>query len=103
MKNRKVKQIAAIAAVILLAALYLLTLVAAIIDPSASGRWFAGCLVCTMAVPLLAWIFIWIYGEVTDRKTVADLHLMQDQEEKDNGAAQLSDEETVPPQDGESE
>lgn len=80
-KKRTAKQIAALAAVILLAALYILTLVVAILDPSASGRWFGACLVCTVAVPLLAWIFIWIYGETTGKKTIADLHLMQTPEE----------------------
>ncbi len=78
MKKRTAKQIAALVAVILLAALYIVTLVVAIVDPTASGKWFVGCLVCTMAVPLLAWIFIWIYGETTGKKTIADLHLMQD-------------------------
>lgn len=83
MKKRSVKQIAAMAAIVLLAALYILTLVMAIFDPSASGRWFVICLVCTMAVPLLAWIFIWIYGQTTGKKTIADLHLMQTPEEAD--------------------
>lgn len=100
MKKRKAKQIAAIVAVVLLAALYLLTLIVAIVDPSASGRWFAGCLVCTMAVPLLAWIFIWIYGEVTDKRTIADLHLMQDSGETDSALEQGKDEDSALSEDG---
>ncbi len=88
MKKRTAKQIAALVAVILLAALYIVTLVVAIVDPTASGKWFVGCLVCTMAVPLLAWIFIWIYGETTGKKTIADLHLMQDADGMDGADAQ---------------
>lgn len=83
-KKPSVKQIAAMTAVILLAALYILTLIMAIVDPSASGRWFVICLVCTMAIPLLAWIFIWIYGETTGKKTIADLHLMQEQDAEES-------------------
>ncbi len=88
MKKRTAKQIAALVAVILLAALYIVTLVVAIVDPTASGKWFVGYLVCTMAVPLLAWIFIWIYGETTGKKTIADLHLMQDADGMDGADAQ---------------
>lgn len=80
MKKRSAKQIVALIAVILLAALYIVTLLVAIFDRSASGRWFALSLVCTVAVPLLAWIFIWLYGQYTGKKTIADLNLMQDPE-----------------------
>lgn len=78
MKKRSAKQIAALIAVILLVAMYVLTFVVAIIDKSASGKMFAFCLVCTVAVPLLAWIFIWIYGQYSGKKTIADLNMMQD-------------------------
>lgn len=78
MKKRSVKQIAALAAVILLAAMYIVTLLVAIFDKSASGKLFLFCAVCTVAVPLLAWIFIWLYGQYSGKKTIADLHLMQD-------------------------
>ena len=67
-KKRSGKQIAALAAVVLLAALYLLSAI------------------CTVVIPLFAWIFIWIYGQVTGKKTIADLNLMQDvhQEKKED-------------------
>lgn len=83
MKKRSAKQIAALVAIILLVAMYALTLVVAIIDKSASGKMFAFCLVCTVAVPLLAWIFIWLYGQYSGKKTIADLNLMQDPEGAD--------------------
>lgn len=87
MKKRSVKQIAALVAVILLVAMYALTLVVAIIDKSASGKMFAFCLICTVAIPLLTWIFIWIYGQYSGKKTIADLNLMQDPEGADAQAA----------------
>ncbi len=80
MKKRSVKQIAALTAVILLAAMYIATLLVAIFDKSASGKLFLFCAVCTVAVPLLAWIFIWLYGQYSGKKTIADLNLMQDAE-----------------------
>ena len=72
------KRIAALIAIILLAALYVVTLLVAIFDQSASGNLFKICLICTVVVPVLAWIFIWIYGQMTGKKTIADLNLMQD-------------------------
>lgn len=89
MKKRTAKQVVALGAVILLVALYVVTLLVAIFDKSASGRWFQICLVCTVAIPLLAWIFIWIYGQYTGKKTIADLNLMQD-----SNAAPLETEDT---------
>ncbi len=82
MKKRSGKQIAALAAVVLLAALYLL----AVFDSSASGALFRLSAICTVVIPLFAWIFIWIYGQVTGKKTIADLNLMQDvhQEKKED-------------------
>ncbi len=80
MKKRSVKQIAAMIAVILLVAMYAITLIVAIFDKSTSGKLFLFCAVCTVAVPLLAWIFIWLYGQYSGKKTIADLNLMQDQD-----------------------
>ena len=78
MKKMNAKRIAALIAIILLAALYVVTLLVAIFDQSASGNLFKICLICTVVVPVLAWIFIWIYGQMTGKKTIADLNLMQD-------------------------
>lgn len=83
MKKRSVKQIIALIAVILLVAMYVVTLIAAFFSQAASGKLFLFCVVCTVAVPLLAWIFIWIYGQYSGKKTIADLNLMQDANEQD--------------------
>ena len=79
------KQVAALAGVALLAALYLITLLVAIFDPDTSGRLFQACLVATIAVPLLIWIYIWMYGKLTGKHTMADpdLHTGSSQEQND--------------------
>lgn len=76
-KKRKItsKQIVALAGVILLAAMYLVTLIVAIFDQDSSGRLFQACLVATIAIPLLIWVYIWMYGKLTGKHTMADLDL----------------------------
>lgn len=66
------RQIVAMAGVILLVLLYAVTLVAAIVDSSASGRLFWVCLFATIAIPILIWIYTWMYGKLTGRKTITD-------------------------------
>lgn len=71
------KQVVALAGVVLLVAMYLITLIVAIFDPDTSGRLFQACLVATIAIPLLIWIYIWMYGKLTGKHTMADpdLHI----------------------------
>lgn len=67
------RQIIAMAGVILLVLLYAVTLVIAIVDRSSSGRLFWICLFATIAIPILIWVYTWMYGKLTGRKTMADL------------------------------
>ncbi len=67
------KQIAAIICIILLAFLYVATLVVAILDFPGSDKLFASCLVATIGVPILLWIYLALYGKLTNKKTIADL------------------------------
>ena len=76
------KRIAALLAVILLVGLYIVTLFVAIFAPTEGSNLFAVCLMATIAVPLLAWIYIWMYGQMTGKKTIADLDLLQSNEEE---------------------
>lgn len=71
-KKMTSRRLAALIGVALLALLYIATLVIAIVDTSSSGRWFRACLFATAAVPLLIWIYTWMYGKLTGRHTVAD-------------------------------
>lgn len=62
MKNKKVKRIAALVCVGLLAALYLFTLISALLQFPGWDRLFAACLVATVGLPILLWIYIWVYN-----------------------------------------
>ena len=66
------KQVVALVGVALLVLMYIVTLIAAIVDSSASGRLFWVCLYATVAIPILIWIYTWMYGKLTQKHTFAD-------------------------------
>lgn len=66
------KQVVAMVGVILLVLMYLVTLVMAFVDSSASGKYFALCLACTFIVPIIIWIYSWMYGRMTGKKVPGD-------------------------------
>lgn len=92
MKKKNPKQIAALVCVVILVALYVMTLIFAIADFPGWQRMFGGCLVGTIALPILLWIYIWLYGKIKDRHTIASFdiggpdHVVEktQEEEKDN-------------------
>lgn len=88
------KRMAAIVALVLLVLLYVVTFFVALFAPVDKGNLFAACLMATIAVPLLAWIYIWLYGQMTGKKTMADLNLMQG-EDADVTDAETSDEDVT--------
>lgn len=79
-RKKTPKQIAALICVFLLAAMYLITLVVACLDLGDAGRLFAGCLLMTIALPILLWIYIWLYGIYRDRHNMASLDMMHSDE-----------------------
>ncbi len=74
--KQKSKQIAAILCIILLVLLYIATLVVSLLDFSGSDRLFAACLVATIGLPILLWIYIWLFGKITEKRSA------QEEEEK---------------------
>ncbi len=66
------KQVVAIIGIILLVLMYIMALIAAIVDSSASGRLFWSCLYATVVIPILIWIYTWMYGKLTRKHTFAD-------------------------------
>lgn len=66
------KQVVAMGGIILLVLLYLVTLIVAFVDNSASGKLFALCLFASIAIPFLIWIYVWMYGKLTNKHTFAD-------------------------------
>lgn len=71
-KRKTGRQIAAVIGVVLLALLYIITLAAALLDNSATGTLFMLCLSATIALPVLIWIYTWMYGKLTGKHTFTD-------------------------------
>ena len=67
------KRICAILCIIFLVMIYIGTLIAAIIMPESGSRLFAVCLFTTVIVPIVAYIYIWIYTQITGKKTIASV------------------------------
>lgn len=82
--NKKMtsKQIVAWIGIIALIAMYIITLVVAIINPGQGGKLFQACLVATMAIPLLIWVYVWMYGKLKGKETFADPKFLQDDLQK---------------------
>ncbi len=66
------KQAAAILGIVLLVLMYIAALIAAVADKSASGSLFRICLYATVTIPILIWIYTWMYGKLTRKHTFAD-------------------------------
>jgi dolichyl-phosphate-mannose--protein O-mannosyl transferase len=64
--------VVALGGVVLLVLLYVVTLIAAIVDNSSSGKFFALCLCCTLVVPIIIFLYSWMYGRLTGNKTIGD-------------------------------
>lgn len=73
-KTHKVtsKQVVAIIGIVLLALMYIVTLVTAIADSSASAKWFRLSLFGTLAIPLVIWIYTWMYARLTGKRAIGD-------------------------------
>ncbi len=81
--KRTSKQIVALMGVILLVAMYVVTLIVAIVNPGESGRLFQACLFATVAIPLLIWVYVWLYGIITGKHTFADPNFLKDMDFED--------------------
>lgn len=69
---KKVKQILALIGVILLVALYIITLVLAITDNSGTMNMFFASVVATILIPVLIWAYTLIYRLTRGNKDSAD-------------------------------
>ena len=69
-KDKKIspKQVAAMICVVLLVGMYVATLIVALLDFPGWDRLFQACLVATIGLPILLWIYIWLYQQIRDRK-----------------------------------
>lgn len=68
MKKKSMKQIAAIICIVLLVGLYIFTLISALLDIPYWDSLFAACLVATIGLPILLWIYIQAYKKYKEKK-----------------------------------
>ena len=79
MKN-KMKRIGALIGVILLTGSILATFIMAILGYTFESKLFMGLIVADICLPILLWIYIWLFGKMTGKHTMASFDLMQDKE-----------------------
>ncbi len=85
-QKKSAKQIAAIVCIVLLAAMYVATFIVACLDFPGWERLFQACIVATIGLPILLWIYIGMYGWLKQKHTIASLDILQDKQEgKENG------------------
>lgn len=77
------KQIAAIICIVLLILLYVVTLIVSLLDFPQSDRLFAACLMATIGLPILLWIYIWAYGRFTGKQTFTEIFPEQKSTDKE--------------------
>ena len=69
------RQVVALIGIALLVLMYLSTLITAIAGNPASDRLFFLSLFATLTIPVLIWIYTWMYGKLTGKHTFADFNL----------------------------
>ena len=72
-KVKKNKRAAAFAGVVLICVMVIATLISAFTDPT--GVYFRSCLIVTIALPIALWVFIWAYGAMMHKHTIASYDL----------------------------
>ena len=85
------KRICALLIVILLVMMYIGTLVVAIVWPENASKLFALCLFVTVAVPVCAYLGIWIYTQATGKKTIASVPEIPGEKEAKEASENFSD------------
>ena len=82
---KRTRQIMAIIGIIILVGLYIVTLILAIMNNEYTKRWFTAAIVCTVVVPILIYVYQWLYKLV--RKDAQDAktknYIQEDPEDKD--------------------
>lgn len=66
------KQVVAMSGVIILILMYVVTFILALVDPSASGKYFMLSLSCTLVIPIIIFIYSWMYARLTGKKAMGD-------------------------------
>lgn len=74
--NRKAKQVLAIIGIVIIAALYIVTLILALIGNENTRPFFMASIICTILVPvvlyILSWMFNLVKGQAEDARNSRD-------------------------------
>lgn len=70
------KRVLAWILIVALVSMYLVTLVLSLSSSPAAGTAFRASLLLTIALPVIAWIFIWAVGVLRHRTSIASLKLL---------------------------
>ena len=81
-KIKKRKRIAARICLVIIGLLYLATIILTFIDGELAKRLLTSCLIATVFVPALAWVYIWLYGVIANKKTIASVDFLEGEESK---------------------
>ena len=76
----KMKRIGALVGIILLVGSIVATLVMALLGYTFESNLFMGLIIADISLPILLWIYIWLFGKMTGKHTMASFDLMQDKE-----------------------
>ena len=74
------KRICAILVIIFLVMIYVMTLIVAIVWPGNGAKLFAMCLFATAVVPIVAYAYIWVYTQITGKRTIASVPKVEGEE-----------------------
>ncbi len=74
------KRICAILVIIFLVMIYVMTLIVAIVWPGNGAKLFAICLFATVIVPIVAYAYIWVYAQITGKRTIASVPKVEGEE-----------------------
>jgi len=83
-KKKNHKRIAAIICLALILLSYIALFVVSLTDSSKSGELFQACLIAAVFLPILCWIYIWLYGQIKQKRTIADPDIFQTTERAEN-------------------
>lgn len=78
------KRIVALIGVFFLVAIYIASLFISLLIPERADDMLLLCIFGTVAIPLLIWIYVWMYGKLTGKRTIADVDYLQSKENFNN-------------------
>lgn len=85
-KKRTAKQVVALGCVIFICLMSVISLILAFLSVNNKGllTWFGGTMGLTLALPIFAWIYLFLYGKLSGKKTIADMDVNVEDRDADD-------------------